>query len=212
MKLALVVSVLAYVVVLWRPAVTAWLLGTGWIACTLGMLPLVLLLSTMRAQDATAIQDSGRHRLVIWNFVSNEVLKHPVAGSGLASTRQPRETDASRAIVDLGPKGKGWVAGTAIQPHNNFLQVWNELGGIGAVLLCLAGLALVRDIAAVRASIRPYYAAAFAGAAILACLQWTINSSWYIAAYALTALFLRFGAVLMEAAEGSEDQRPPTVV
>ena len=196
-KLALVVSTFAFLIVRWRPSVTRWLLGVGWVSCTLAMLPIVLALTAARSQDITSIQDSGRHRLVIWGFVSREVLKHPVLGSGLASTRQPQSGDAARSVVDLGPTGKGWVAGTTVQPHNNFLQVWSELGGVGAALLCFAGLALVGEIAAAEARIRPYFAAAFAGASVLACLQWTINSSWYIAAFAVTALFMRFGAELL---------------
>ena len=62
-KLALAVSTVAFLLVRWRPDTTRWLLGVGWVTCTLAMLPMVLALTTARVQEIDAIQDSGRHQI-----------------------------------------------------------------------------------------------------------------------------------------------------
>ena len=65
------------------------------------------------------------HRWNIWEFVAARIAEHPVVGWGF---------DASRAI----PGAHGNVFGEygeilPLHPHSGFLQIWLELGGIGAV-------------------------------------------------------------------------------
>ncbi len=69
------------------------------------------------------------HRWKIWEFVAARIAEHPLVGWGL---------DASRAI----PGAHGKVFGEygevlPLHPHNGFLQVWLELGGIGAFAMAV---------------------------------------------------------------------------
>ena len=73
---------------------------------------------------------SRAHRLVIWEFTTARIFEHPVIGWGL---------DASRFIPgahDSAFAGYGEVL--PLHPHNGFLQIWLELGGVGAAAMALA--------------------------------------------------------------------------
>ena len=69
-------------------------------------------------------KDSAGHRLLIWSFVGTRISERPALGWGL---------DSSRAI----PGGKYEIrpgqARLPLHPHNAALQIWLELGGIGAL-------------------------------------------------------------------------------
>ena len=65
------------------------------------------------------------HRWKIWEFVTARIAEHPLIGWGL---------DASRAIPGAGTNVFGEYGEILpLHPHSGFLQIWLELGGIGAV-------------------------------------------------------------------------------
>ena len=128
------------------------------------------------------IELTWQHRWAIWEFVTARIFENPVLGWGL---------DSSRAI----PGGDVLIMGQAetlpLHPHNGFLQVWLELGGIGALLSCvllaLAPAALARlaqgwmGAALVLAVIGAYFAP----------LQFSFGiwQNWWIATASLCAAF-----------------------
>ena len=72
-----------------------------------------------------ALHINLNHRLAIWTFVGERIGDHPIIGWGL---------DSSRLI----PGGSATVLGNyaeilPLHPHNGVLQVWLELGAVGAV-------------------------------------------------------------------------------
>ncbi len=76
------------------------------------------------------------HRQSIWQFVAERISEHPLLGWGL---------DASRSI----PGGHALVSGRAdysevlpLHPHNAVLQIWLELGAVGAVAFVVLMLAV----------------------------------------------------------------------
>jgi O-antigen ligase len=62
-------------------------------------------------------------RLDIWTFATDRIIEHPLRGLGL---------DASRVFPEAIP----------LHTHNAALQVWLELGAVGAVLMCLGWVAI----------------------------------------------------------------------
>ncbi|MDP6787005.1 MAG: O-antigen ligase family protein [Rhodospirillales bacterium] len=65
------------------------------------------------------------HRWKIWEFVAGRIAEHPLVGWGL---------DASRAIPGANSNVFGEYGEILpLHPHSGFLQIWLELGGIGAV-------------------------------------------------------------------------------
>ena len=89
----------------------------------------------------TATANSLMHRLFIWDFAATRVTERPVTGWGIESSRSLAKK--STEIIERRP-GESSVelrkrffhsARLPLHPHNAGLQVWLELGAIGALLL-----------------------------------------------------------------------------
>lgn len=149
------------------------------------VMPLLTLLAPRAAADLpdALMKPSAIHRLVIWRFTDARIGERPLLGWGL---------DASRAIpggkeVTMAVDRSGQVLPLErmpLHPHNGALQLWLELGALGA----LVG-AFVVMVAAGRltpgALYRPARAAglaAFAAAAVEVSISYGMWQSWWIAA------------------------------
>jgi exopolysaccharide production protein ExoQ len=82
---------------------------------------------------------SALHRLEIWGFVAEHIRQRPIAGWGLdAARRLPGGT--AQVIIhhcDDADRPDGIALSSQVlplHPHNAILQVWIELGGVGAAL------------------------------------------------------------------------------
>ncbi len=80
------------------------------------------------------------HRIKIWRFVSDAIAERAALGWGLNAARE--------LPGRLAPGGEMRIAASteesSLHPHNVFLQVWVELGVVGAALLTLLLLHAVR--------------------------------------------------------------------
>jgi len=88
-----------------------------------------------------SIQFSSYHRAKIWSFTADRIFQRPVFGWGIDASRR---IPGGGAIVDINrdlefPDRRYDTQATAmpLHPHNAALQVWLELGGVGALLLAL---------------------------------------------------------------------------
>ena len=147
-------------------------------------LPLLLRSVTAhRAALAPYLKPSGMHRLEIADYMTARVFERPLLGWGLLSAKsvpiRPEEL-ARYAYVD--PAG--------VYPHNQWLELWVELGVMGAAAgLALAGLVLWR-IGRLPVAMRPFAWAAFASAMAIACVNYEITTdSWWAALGACAVLF-----------------------
>lgn len=90
---------------------------------------------------------SAHHRLRIWAFTSEAIMKRPVLGWGMDTarslpggktrvtiTRPPAGGEAAEARATSGPVPRLTGELLPLHPHNAALQVWVELGAVGAVL------------------------------------------------------------------------------
>ena len=77
--------------------------------------------------ESDHLAHNAQARVYIWNFVADRIAEKPVLGWGL---------DASRHIPNFGTPTFGGEAGKVVplHPHNAVLQLWLELGAIGAGL------------------------------------------------------------------------------
>jgi O-antigen ligase len=152
---------------------------------------------------------STGHRLIIWRYVTDKIEAKPLLGWGLHAGRllQDRENRA-----DNDPRYADIMAVTyfhrgakielmPLHPHNAALQLWLELGGIGAALyaalyaVCLIGLLrlpLTREALAAGAAL---VAAVF----VIGQLSFNVWQSWWLCAQFLTAAIF-----LLLAARGGE--------
>jgi O-antigen ligase len=82
--------------------------------------------------------------------------------------------------------------------HNFFLQTWLELGAVGAVLLMLVGLQVIRRLSELAHGIQPYAFATFASAATLMSASYGIWQAWLLALFGLTPILFAVGARALE--------------
>jgi hypothetical protein len=162
-------------------------------------LPLLLhAAAAYRAALAPYLKPSGVHRLEISDYMTARVFERPLLGWGLSSAKSvPIHPAELTQYIYVDPRG--------VYPHNQWLELWVELGAVGAVFgLALAGLVLWR-IRRLPVSIRPFAYATFAAAMAVSCVNYEITTdSWWAALGASAALFVLLGR---HVASGSPDGR-----
>lgn len=149
-------------------------LAAGWLIAAPWVAPLI--------PDSAAFPLSWRMREQIWAFASDRILEKPLTGWGFA---------ASRSFPDRGEiEGVGFGL-IPLHPHSGSLQIWLELGAVGAGLaaaaVLFAGLAARRAIGGDRragAAVCGFGAAAL----VIANVSFGLWQEWWVAA-------LAFGAV-----------------
>src|SRR6185436_143672 len=76
--------------------------------------------------EVAGLRSSVAHRLCIWQFVGARIAEKPLLGWGLDSSRSIPGGEVE--CVDEGPS-------ISLHPHDAALQVWLELGIVGAFAL-----------------------------------------------------------------------------
>ncbi len=138
----------------------------------LGLLAAPLLGPLIQLADPAWLETlptSWKQRLAMMDFVAQRVAERPLAGWGL---------DASRTFQ--APMTVDGLTTTAVMlhPHNIGLQIWLELGAIGAGLASLSMLALGVQVARARRDDRVGGAAAAASLAAFFCLGFFSFGLW----------------------------------
>jgi len=92
-------------------------------------------------KDLPPLSVSAYPRMVIWQYASKKVLNAPVIGHGLRTSRALNTETKPIDFYYRNAKGVfiGNTKAIPLHPHNGIVQLWLELGGIGA----LAGLLIV---------------------------------------------------------------------
>lgn len=127
---------------------------------------------------------SALHRLEIWRHAAARALEAPVAGHGVDASRVlPIRDETSR----FAPLTNSLLP---LHPHNAFLQIWLELGAVGALL---AGLLLTRLLSRI-AGLDPAAAPAALGYALtalaLASSAYGVWQAWWMCGLAATGVLL----------------------
>ena len=145
------------------------------------------------------IPTSWQHRLEIWRFTATKALERPVFGHGFDASREIGRDANPITIWNPDRSGRNYVdKGLPLHPHNAALQVWLELGLVGAVII-IAGVTLTlvwvgrRTVSALSRAMAAAGLTAFLAIELLAYGVW--QSWWHAAAW------LMAGAVLVAANE-----------
>jgi O-antigen ligase len=177
------------------------LLCAGWVIACLAVVPLTLTLHRLDLHNAPWLQDSFRHRIIIWNHTAEETLKSPIFGIGAGMMYR---LDPHGVVPE---EGEQWSGG-AVHAHNVYLQTWFELGAIGAALLTLIGLAVLERMKRVPADVLPFAHATFASAMAMAAASYGTWQAWFIAMFEMTfimfAIALRFATTVAPATSSPE--------
>ena len=127
------------------------------------------------------LKHSAQHRVEIWHFAAQRTLEQPLFGYGFNASRFVPNGDA---ISQFLPPGQSLIP---LHPHDGFLQIWLELGAVGATItgaLLLTGLRAIGKLPT--ASMR-FALAGYAAGMIVASLAFGIWQSWWMATLAFSA-------------------------
>lgn len=199
-KLAIVVGTLVFFAARYAPKLMVKVVAVAWVVTCLGVLPAALTAQRAGLHEASWLQASARHRIIIWNATAERALNSPFFGVGARTTYFLGPS----LEKDIPPQEHVTLMRTlSTHAHNVFLQTWFELGLVGALLLSLFGVALVRAIGSLETALQPYALATFVTAAAMAGSSYSLWQYWFLAMFGLTAVCCRIGLQLL-----SSDQSP----
>ena len=101
--------------------------------------------------DLSWLSNSAVHRLIIWRNAVRHIKDNPVLGGGFDTTRA-LYSNKDKVLIQYPRKSKNGKINQAnyepipLHPHNGVLQVWLEMGAVGAVILLVLLLCVVRAI------------------------------------------------------------------
>ena len=194
-KVAMVVGLLAFALAWGARRWAVRVIGTIWIAACLAVVPAALLAHRLDLHNAPWLQTSAQHRIVIWNYTAEHVLKTPLLGIGAYMTYLTGLDRSVGVVPGSDEKFGKWLSRHA---HNFFLQTWLELGAVGAVLLMIAGLQVIRRISKLANGIQPYAFATFSSALALMFSSYGMWQGWLISLFGLTPILFALGARALE--------------
>ncbi|MFZ4809455.1 MAG: O-antigen ligase family protein [Hyphomicrobiaceae bacterium] len=166
---------------------TARMLAVAWIVATLLVVPMVTGAYRAELHKADWIFYTARHRIVIWDFMAERVGNAPLRGIGAEAARVLHET-VDRETLEAHQRNAGVGVSTALHAHNIYLQVWYELGAVGAALLCAAGLALLGTATRLAPGTQRLALAQFAVTATMAAFSYGLWQAWFQVAFAIGLL------------------------
>ena len=152
---------------------------------------------TARGPDISGLPNSAAHRVLIWDFVTDRIAERPILGWGMEASRampegtRPPGADTLTRFGLTSPEDRAWFSQSAVQrlplhPHNASLQIWLELGAVGALLAaCLAASVLLAGGAS------PAAVGVVASASVTGQLSFGVWQPWWIAALLLAVVVLR---------------------
>jgi O-antigen ligase len=222
-RIAVLLLVIAFLAVFFSPqessktAIIAGLIGFGltwlssrwahraiasaWVIACLAVVPLVLLAHRLELHNAPWLQHSAQHRIIIWNFTAEQVLKSPIFGIGAYMTYVTGPAITATAVNTPDEHLRRKISRHS---HDIYLQTWFELGAIGALLLTAAGLAILDRIRRLGPAVQPFGFATFCSAATVMASSFGIWQSWYMALFGLTPIAFAIGARAYETAGSAE--------
>jgi O-antigen ligase len=181
-----------------RSAVGALLIGAFLSLAAAPVIGETLFRSISKAAHERMTGASSEARVAIWRSFEVVVRERPLLGWGfgispvIADDPRLRQIDPdTRAMLGVG------------HPHNAALQIWVELGAVGAALAFLVFAFLLRSIARLDAGAAAPRLALVAGAGMVALVGHGAWQGWWIACLGLAAVLFR------TASEGGEELSAP---
>lgn len=168
------------------------LIAAGWVASCLMMLPASIFASQPAFTNASWLPISVTDRFVIWGGFADLATERPIQGHGAnyANTAKP-----SFRLIDERLRERTNPTGSVrplpiSHPHNIYLQVWVELGAVGALLLAGFGLSMISAISKLTAELQPLGFATMAAVATQMLSSYSIWQYWFISIFGLAILNL----------------------
>jgi O-antigen ligase len=208
-KVALAGGVAAFCVLLLTPRLGKPLLAAAWILACVAVVPLAHIAYDRQLHKADWLQPSAQQRIVIWGVTSAKVAEAPLFGHGLVAARALGRKEKESPKYEA---GSPYMVSTGPHAHNVYLQVWFDSGLVGIALMVSIGLFALTAISRVARAHQPALYAAFATGALMAASSFSIWTRWFLASYALAAIFAVLAAKFATTArEGIAEEARPLV-
>lgn len=155
--------------------------------------PLALLIPDGQTvyDKAPWLSSSAHHRLTIWRFVAHTTLEKPLFGWALDASRSIPGGD-DELIYTLQVDGQPYYAPEAqlpLHPHSAPIQVWLELGAVGAALCGILIWRIFHLLARLPRDMSALAGTTVVSGFIVACVSYGIWQSWWQGSiWLLTAL------------------------
>lgn len=149
------------------------------------------------------VQSSSRARVAIARSFGAAVAADPWRGAGFGTSGRFAEVPVAQALE---PELRAMLA--VGHPHNSFLQVWAELGIVGAALAAAILLLMLREISDLPPSTRIAALALVAAASAIAFVEHGAWQPWWTAGLGAAVAWLREGTLASQAASASTRLRP----
>ncbi len=188
---ALLLSVAVFLIARFWPTFTHWSILSTWCVVVMLAMPIAAAPYSFGLHTYEWIPSSFRDRMIIWDYSVKQATKNPLFGVGIRSIRViGKELKKSKPAIfeQVAYRRLG------LHSHNGFLQVWFELGAVGALFILALGIGLLRAIKRMRENVRPYAYAAFVSACVNAAFGWGLWQTWLLSGYALTIMLLTFAS------------------
>ncbi|MCA3368613.1 MAG: hypothetical protein INF89_03885 [Roseomonas sp.] len=195
-RLATIAGLGAAVLSLAAPRLVPKLVGAG-VGLVILLMP--FLVGLVPQIPSANLPPSAVHRLVIWDFAAHRIAEKPLTGWGLEASRampggraQPDAATLDRLNITTPAQREFLVLPHVevmpLHPHNGALQLWLELGGIGALIG--AALMLALGFAASRSAAPAVGAGMLASAAVTGMLSFGLWQAWWFASLLLAIVSL----------------------
>ncbi|HEX4505806.1 MAG TPA: O-antigen ligase family protein [Alphaproteobacteria bacterium] len=149
------------------------------------ILPLSIFAYSHGGTTAPWIKHSGQHRVEIWHFAAERTLERPLFGWGFNASRYVPNGDAVSQFL---PPGQSLIP---LHPHDAFLQVWLEIGAVGAIIVAGILLLGLKAIGQWPAAVARFALPGYAAGLVIAGLAFGIWQSWWMATLAFSAVAYR---------------------
>lgn len=152
-------------------------------------------------QNWTWLPLSAHHRTTIWGFTGRHLAEKPLLGWGMEASRRIPGADEEIRLWRSDAEGRRINVGITesmlpLHPHNAVLQIWLELGAVGALLtagLLIAVLTAIDRLDPGDRAGRAIAAGGLTGGLLIACVSYGIWQSWWQASLWLATAFTLSG-------------------
>ena len=80
------------------------------------------------------------HRLLVWEYVGKKILTKPILGHGVGTSR----LIGQNIILNIPNTSQEIKGAIPLHPHNNFLEIWLELGLIGIIIISFLWIKIIK--------------------------------------------------------------------
>jgi O-antigen ligase len=154
------------------------------LAAWLLIAPFATPLLVANPQLVEAVPMSWAHRIAIWRYTCAQIMEQPWIGHGI---------DAGRATTEMISIRGMEMRGIPVHPHSASLQIWHDLGLVGALLaaalLAYGGWRLSRTFAHDKLG-GAATAAVLCMFGLMANIGWSVWQEWWIATLLLAAALI----------------------